>query len=242
MPVVWLVLTLVLQLMAAACHSDGSAPSTSPLKLPGSAGQLAPVPANSQDSDHDGLCDSTEEQLGSDPHQLDSDSDGLPDVVEVVSGFDPTDASSPGIDQVGYLAMQAGSTLDFDVRATFDGVGQGASGSFIALNALIPQDWHADQFLENSTAVSAVPPDNVRDIDADQQHFGSVLGNTRLTFSLHFAYGNDPPLACSAGLPFGYQIKSDSGGFTGARGYLLVVSPDGSKPEPAKFCRPTACL
>jgi hypothetical protein len=239
MPVVLLALAL-LQLTAAACDASGSA-GGSPLELPGEAGALAPAPAQLADSDHDGLCDVTEEQLGTDVDRVDTDSDGIPDFVEIIAGYDSSDATSPSIDQIGRLMGQAGQTLDYEVRATFNGVGQGASGLFSALSSLNPRGLRADHYFISGHALSAEPPDNVRGIEPGAEHFGSVLGNTRLVFSLHFAYGGDPPPTCTAALPFEYSLKSDSGFYVGSRTYLLIVSSD-VRPKAEDFCRPVACL
>jgi hypothetical protein len=239
MPVVLLALAL-LQLTAAACDSSGAADS-SHIELPGEAGALAPAPAQLADSDHDGLCDVTEEQLGTDVDNVDTDADGIPDFVEVIAGYDSSDATSPSIDQIARLMALPGQTLDFEVRATFNGVGQGASGLFSALSSLNPRGLRADHYFVNGHAVSAEPPDNVRGIEPGEEHFASVLGNTRLVFSLRFAYGGDPPPTCSAALPFDYSIKSDSGVYVGSRTYLLIVSGD-TRPKAESFCRPVACL
>ena len=46
------------------------------------------------DSDGDGLCDTTEDEFGTDPERRDSDGDGMPDLIELGNGFDATDPSS----------------------------------------------------------------------------------------------------------------------------------------------------
>ena len=240
MPVVWWLALVALQLMAAACNSSGG-PEPSGLQFPTWAGSPAPVPAKLADTDQDGLCDVTEAELGTDPNKVDSDDDGIPDVVEIISGYDSSDATSPGIDQIGRLIALPGQTLDYEVRATFNGVGQGATGLFSALSSLNPRGLRADHFYVAGQAVSAEPPDNVRGIQPGQERFNSVLGHTRLVFNLRFAYGGDPPPDCTAALPFDYSIKSDSGGYGGSRTYLLIVGSD-ARPKPEDFCRPVACL
>jgi hypothetical protein len=239
MPVVLLALAL-LQLTAAACDSSGASGRT-PLDLPAEAGALAPAPAQLADTDGDGLCDVTEEQLGTDVNKVDTDADGVPDVVEVIAGYDPSDATSPSIDRIARLTGLPGQVLDFEVRATFNGVGQGATGQFSALSSLHPRGLRADHFFVSGHALSAEPPDNVRGIQPGEEHFTSVLGNTRLVFSLHFAYRGDVPPTCTAALPFDYSIKSDSGVYVGSRTYLLIVSSD-ARPRAEDFCRPVACL
>lgn len=48
------------------------------------------------DSDGDGLSDSREAELGTDPHDADTDDDGLPDGLEHATGTDPLDRDSDG--------------------------------------------------------------------------------------------------------------------------------------------------
>ena len=46
------------------------------------------------DADKDGLTNSEEEELGTDPESADSDGDGIDDAVEIEQGTDPTNADS----------------------------------------------------------------------------------------------------------------------------------------------------
>ena len=48
------------------------------------------------DSDGDGLTDTQEAELGTDPNDMDSDADGLTDGVEVELGTSPTSADTDG--------------------------------------------------------------------------------------------------------------------------------------------------
>ncbi len=56
---------------------------------------ISPLFAHAQelDSDHDGLSDTIETQLGTDPHNSDTDTDGYPDGIEVKNGFNPLKAN-----------------------------------------------------------------------------------------------------------------------------------------------------
>lgn len=54
-----------------------------------SSPSLVTSPDELIDSDHDGLSDATEQQLGTDPHNSDSDGDGYKDGEEVDHGYSP---------------------------------------------------------------------------------------------------------------------------------------------------------
>lgn len=51
----------------------------------------------SGDSDHDGLCNYDEFQLGCDPNNMDSDGDGVSDYQEICNGSDPADGADQGV-------------------------------------------------------------------------------------------------------------------------------------------------
>jgi hypothetical protein len=203
---------------------------------------MAAAYGGNDDRDHDGLCDSSEQRLGTNPAKLDTDADGFPDVVEVLSVYDPTDPTLPGPDQVGYLVAQPGSTLDLELRGTIDGDGQSATGQFMARSAFDAHGLRASDFFMSGLAVGAEPPDNARGIQAEEERFGSVLGRTRLTFRLHFQFNRPLTLDCAPALPFDYAIKSDVGGYVSIRNYLLVLLPHAAPLKPEDYCRPVACL
>jgi hypothetical protein len=233
---------VVLQLMAA-CAGPETAPPAADLRLfPAAAGSGSLPTTYGDDTDQDGLCDRSEDQLRTNPDSIDSDADHIPDVIEVIGGYDPTDPTSPGPDQLGYLEAVSGRLLDLELRGTVDGNGQGATGQFSALNAFDARGLRASDFFVSGLAVSAEPPDHVRGIRASDERFSSVLGRTRLRFRVSFAYESDAKLNCAAGLPFVYAIKNDVGGYNDARNYLLIVTPKQSALEAADFCRPVACL
>jgi hypothetical protein len=187
-----------------------------------------PVPAPS-DGDGDGLCDVTEDEFGTDPAMIDTDGDRLPDLIELVNGFDATDPESPFDDQLGYLEARRESSMDFPVRVTVDGDGQGFSGYFQALTAIYADGRSAADFFAGATAVSAYPIDGVRSINEGSAHFAAVLGRTRLAFSLRFEYLDElGVLDCKRAYPFRYAIKSDDGVTRAERLYLLIVVPENS--------------
>jgi hypothetical protein len=238
-----LALLFALQLLAAACTGEPpQAASTAGQGSTAMAGSSAHPYGRNDDRDQDGLCDASEQRLGTDPSKFDTDADGFPDVVEVLSGYKPTDPVLPGPDQVGYLVAEPGRTLELELRSTIDGDGQGATGQFMARSAFDARGLSAGDFFMSGQAIAAEPPENVRGMQASEEHFASVLGRTRLTFRLHFQFDSTQTLDCAAALPFDYAIKSDISGYVSIRNYLLVLMPNGAGLEPKDFCRPVACL
>lgn len=203
---------------------------------------MTPPPMPVSDSDHDGVCDATEQQVGTDPHAADSDGDGLPDLIELANGFNPIDAANPAPDQLGQLEARAGASLDFPVRATVEGDGQGVSGLFQAISALYGDGVSAEDFFAGASAVSADPSDAVRNIDTTGAHFDSVLGHTRLVFSLHFEYaGSANAPSCGKAYPFRYSVKSDDGSTAADRVFLLILTAEGETGGHVTYCQPRGC-
>jgi hypothetical protein len=199
-------------------------------------------PDRALDSDGDGLCDTTEQQVGTDPHMKDSDGDGLPDLIELANGFDPNNRADPGVDQLAYLQAKLGAATDFPVRATFDGDGGGVSGYFDALPSIYSDLSTAQDFYRGTTAVSADPVDAVRSIDSESARFAAVLGHTRLGFSLHFEYlADSPPVTCARAYPFRYSLKADNGDVSGDRMFLLIVSQEAAGATDLDYCLPVGC-
>lgn len=232
----------VLLIGLCACGAGEDAPSADDVSIFRDAGDDRRGPG---DADDDGLCDSREEELGTDARTKDSDADGLPDMPELVNGFDPTDPSTPAIDQLGYLEARISATVDFPVRATVDGNGESISGSFLTLPALDPDGLTAADFFRSAVAVSADPIDSVRRINGDSARFGSVLGKTRLAFSLRFEYSGEAQLhedlSCARAYPFRYAIKTDDGRLRAERLFLLVIVPEGANAAEIDYCRPPYC-
>jgi Bacterial TSP3 repeat len=237
-------LGLSLPLLASACAAPVSERASASADGGAAADHRGAIPARDvADRDGDGLCDKSEADLGTDPDAADTDHDGFPDALEVLAGFNPTDASSPSADQLAYLAAEPGQTLALDVRTTIDGNGEGATGQFVASNAFDRQGLRASDFFVDGSAVSAEPPENVRGIQANDERFQTVLGKTRLSFQLRFAFADDHhDFTCAAGLPFDYAVKGDVGSYLGAGSYLLVVTRKNPVLDQADFCRPVACI
>jgi hypothetical protein len=225
-----------------ACGAGERAPSADDISIFRDGGDGSRTP---NDADDDGLCDSREEELGTDARTKDSDADGLPDMPEIVNGFDPTDPSTPTVDQLGYLQARLSATVDFPVRATVDGNGESISGSFVGLPALDPDGLTAADFFRSAVAVSADPIDSVRSINGELARFGSVLGKTRLAFSLRFEYAGEAQLheglSCARAYPFRYAIKTDDGRVRAERLFLLVLVPEGADTAEIDYCRPPYC-
>jgi hypothetical protein len=207
------------------------------------ASQNGPAPdaaVANVDGDGDGLCDFTEDELGTNPEAVDSDADELPDLIELLAGFDATDPVEPAADQLGYLDARRDAVLDFPVRATVDGDGQGISGYFQSITAIYADGLSAADFFKGAVAVSALPVDGVRSINEGSAYFAAVLGKTRLLFSLRFEYPFAAlgELDCTRVYPFRYAIKTDDGETRAERVHLLaVVPPD----DGVEHCLPRTC-
>jgi hypothetical protein len=227
-----LAITLCLPLLAAGCQRASSALSP----------DAGPYSADYADRDHDGLCDASEAQLGSNPAQLDTDGDGFPDALEALAGTDLQDPNDPSLDHVAYFDAGA-SALDVNVAITATGRGQTVAGRFLSRNAADPQGRRASDFYQSLLAVSAEPPDNVRDIEPAGGRFGSLLDRARLLYKLHFTKAlTDQPLSCAAGLPFDFMVEDETGQLLAREHYLLVVTGAGTKLKAEQFCRPVACI
>ena len=195
------------------------------------------------DSDGDGLCDRTEDFLGTVSHEPDTDSDGLPDGSEAIAGADPLSNADPATDHVLYLPPSAGE-VTYDILVTIDGRGGPANGSIVSRSSLDPESRHAGDFFTGCSAADAQPPDNARNIQMADARFGSVIGHARLHFLASFM-ADDPaePRAagCASSLPFDFVVSDDDGAPLSRETYLLVVDAS-EQTKPVSFCRPTACL
>lgn len=204
----------------------------------------AAMPPAVDDEDGDGLCNETEAEIGSDPSEVDTDHDGFSDFVEFMAAFDPKSVESPGLDQVGVLIAKHGATLDFETRATVDGMGEGYTGVLTAYPSFNVDGFTVESYLVNGRALAASPPDNARDVEPERARFGTIVGHTRLSFRLRFDYKKGSQDAtCADAFSFSYGVKDDLGRREGTRDYLLVVVPDGSAGLDARsFCVPASCF
>ena len=83
------ILALALVVVGIAAISCGDSLSQAGDGSEGTSPTQVPTPTPIPDSDNDGLLDTTEQQLGTNPFQRDSDTDGLDDGQEVELGSDP---------------------------------------------------------------------------------------------------------------------------------------------------------
>ena len=195
------------------------------------------------DDDGDGLCDDTENEFATNPSALDTDGDTLPDLIELLNGFDATDPEEPAADQVGYLPAGRTASIDFMIRATVDGNGQGISGGFQSLASIYTDGSSAADFFAGASAVNALPVDGVRSIDEGSAYFAAVLGKTRLVFNLRFAYPFERfgEVDCARAYPFRFSIKTDDGETRAERRYLLVVHAGEDTAQDIAHCLPDTC-
>jgi hypothetical protein len=197
--------------------------------------------AAEQDRDHDGLCDDTEDELHSNADRLDTDGDGFPDALELIAGTDLRDPLEPAADHVAHL--DAGQRdLAFDVALTVDGEATAARGRFSSRNALDPLSRDASDFFTACSAVSAEPPESVRDVQPEKARFGTVLARARLRYRLLFSDPGDRASECVAALPFDFSADDELGHDLDRARYLLVFAATGTPQDPERFCRPVACL
>jgi hypothetical protein len=228
---------------ATACTTSGYAPSSdasvSDAAISGSAGARSHL---NDDRDRDGVCDGTELALMSDPDRADTDRDGIPDFTEAFSNFVVTDPLVPAPDQVFYLFATARESVAFELRMTVNGSGLGYTGEFRALDAPDPRGITAKDFYLGAEALGGEPADNVRGVQAQSEHFASVLGKTRVSFQLRFAVGATKVAGCTMGYPFEYRLKDDNGRFSASRDYMLVVTPDLNANGEHTFCVPASCI
>jgi hypothetical protein len=226
-----------------ACTSGAGPNDPEPIADAGSGEQGE---QREDDRDRDGVCDLVEiNELMSDPDRADTDGDSIPDFTEVIASYNPTNPNLPAPDQVAYLSAAPDTVIDVPVRITLDGIGQGYTGEFRAWDALDPRGLTARDFFESAVALGGEPPDNIRGLQSESGRFTSVLGKTRLSFTLRFrmsAAAAEQTARCTIGYPFEYRLKADNGSFAAARDYLLIVVPESTGGEKRSFCVPEACL
>jgi hypothetical protein len=194
------------------------------------------------DRDADGVCDGTEREVGSGVESADSDGDGASDLVEVAYDFDPLDSENPPGERVAVLRGEPNAGVDFHVRVTVTGTGDGHTGAFESEASVYEADAEASVFFRGAVAVSAEPQENVRGIDYASERFASVQGETRLAFSLRFEHPGEAGPPCVRAYPFRYVVKSSRGETANQRGYLLVVVPDPATYEAGPWCGLDRCI
>ena len=181
-----------------------------------------PIPG--ADTDHDGLCDTTEIRLGTDPTKADTDGDGFPDWHEAANRSDPVSPSEPPRDALIVLTESPSATLDQGSTVRVSGDGSTYFPDFLAGLANDPYDNTARDFYAGTEAVDASPRDNVGHIDVPTGQFQGVVGATQLFFVTHFAYGTVPTRACLRMYNYFLRVKTDTGLYVSStKGYLLIA-------------------
>jgi hypothetical protein len=100
----------------------------------------------SDDADSDGLLNTNEMALGTDPRKADSDSDGMSDARELIAGTSPTNQNS-------ILSVSASLLADGRRQLSWFGV-QGRFYTFQYCDSLVAGDWQSYPFeLNGSDAV-----------------------------------------------------------------------------------------
>ncbi len=190
------------------------------------------------DTDLDGLCDTTEAAMGTDPARPDSDGDGLTDRVEVELGYRPLEPGSPDRDGLLFMEETPQATQQWPIALTVRASGQTFTGGFEPLRVTDTLDLTALDLLDEARAVGATPMENVFEVMEPEQRFVGVFGQTQLLWDVRFAFGDNLPRSCIRAYPWRYVIKRDDGFTVGATRYLLVILPPGQRLDTAEWCRP----
>lgn len=110
------------QELSATANSEATSPPVAPpnIPLPEAVSQTTPIELNpGLDSDQDGLTNSEEALLGTNPNKTDSDGDGFADGSEVIGGYDPAVKNGKLVNSQ-YLKKETVSTLDILIPTTWE--------------------------------------------------------------------------------------------------------------------------
>ena len=200
----------------------------------------APIIVPGDDTDGDGLCDTTETALGLSPFASDTDGDGYGDTIEYATGSDGRMRDSPDPSTIVFLTEAPGARIDAPLSYSVNPDGQTYVGTFTDVRGLLSDpELSARSYLVGARAVGAVPPENV--ILVEGESFVGVRNRTLLFYELSFESASVPE-GCLRGFAFQYTVKDDAEGrIIGVRRGLLVVAPPGLAPGSADWCplRPT---
>jgi len=228
----WIALALVL----AACGSS----HPSPPPTDGSVPDGFVLPSN--DTDGDGLCDSSELMRGTDPLLADTDSDGFTDLAEVRFGTNPIAPTSPDRAQVFILRESPDATLQVPIEVNVRGRGEDYTGGFMPIGASPDTSTSAMDFFTGTAALYAEPSGNVGLLDADGASFRGVTGTTHLGYEARFAFGSALPRACIRAYSFVYNVKRSDGRIVSSDRDILVVMPLDQRLETGDWCTPSGCF
>jgi hypothetical protein len=236
---------MALPVVTAALFAVGCPESSPP--APGLDGDTPPADAGTidptQDTDGDGLCDTTEIQWGTLVEDPDSDDDGLNDWVERILGFDAFDPGSPTRELLVFLTENEASSAQLPILRAVRGEGETYAGAFMELPIADRLGVTAREFFEGAYAVGAMPAENVYEIHEEDQVFVGVTGRTQLYFEVRFAYGDAVDRGCGRVYPFRYDIRREDGATVYARRFILVVLPRGQRLDTVEWCVPEGgCL
>jgi len=185
------------------------------------------VPNETADSDNDGLTDSREEELGTDPNDAHTDSDGLSDGLEVLElGTDPTktDTDGDGLDDAAEIRQYDTDPTDADTDS--DGVTDRAELAEYGTDptsADTDGDGYADAVEIREYGTDPTDPESVPQGDSD---------GDGLTDSEEAEIGTDPNTADTDGDGYddGEEVEAgtdplDSSSFPGSSS-LSISAPD----------------
>ncbi len=204
------------QLALQITYTGASGASVLQFGQPGAPSAITVFPTQLADQDGDGLGDSLERRLGTDPNNPDTDGDGLGDAAEVNGGSDPLDrrsvrgsrmdADQDGLHKTLELLLGASpENADTDGDGYIDGI-EFHAGTDPTDARSIPNDWDLDGLPD---AWDAHPNNPDADNDGRNDCFDDEDGDG-LTTCQEVAYGTDPDDADTDddGVPDGAEIRS----------------------------------
>lgn len=222
--------------LALAIAGCPKTPRTPPIVLDDAGPEPdAPIIVPGDDTDGDGLCDTTEAALGLSPFTADSDDDGYSDTIEYATGSDGRMLDSPDRSTIVFLTEAPGARVDASITFTVNGDGETFAGSFADVHGLLTDpDLSSLDYFAGARAVGAAPPENV--ILVENERFVAVQNRTLLYFELSFENASLSE-DCLRAFAFQYTVKDDAEGrIIGVRRGLLVVAPAGLVPGSANWC------
>jgi len=228
----WLALALVV----------GACGNSHPVAPPPGDGSVPDGTVTTNDTDGDGLCDSSELMRGTDPLLADTDSDGFTDLAEVRFGTNPVLASSPDRADVFILRETPDGTVQVPIDVDVRGRSEDYTGGFMPIGASPDTSTSAMDFFTGTAALFAEPRGNVGFLDADAASFRGVTGTTHLGYEVRFAFGSALPRGCIRAYSFVYNVKRSDGRIVARDRDVLVVMPLDQRLETGDWCTPSGCF